>query len=65
MDKMSMIYGALLELQAEIVWDQAIRQFQENRLMEAIDQALKRRDEALFLKLTEQLREIKEAKDSA
>jgi len=56
MEKMSMIYSALLELQAEIVWDEAVDKFQEEKLHQAIDQALLRRDKLSFLKLTGQLR---------
>ena len=58
-DKMSMIYEALLELHAEMVLDEAIRQFQEQKLYEEIDKALLRRDEPSFRMLTEQLKMLK------
>ncbi len=39
-DKMSMIYEALLELHAEMVLDEAIRQFQEQKLYEGNRQGI-------------------------
>ena len=49
MDKMSMIYEALLDLHAEMVLDEAIRDFQVSRLYKEIDVALSERDEQTFL----------------
>lgn len=59
MDKMSMIYEALLELHAEMVLDEAIRHFQVRKLYEEIDDALSRRDETSFRMLTERLKLLK------
>ncbi|GIQ67573.1 IDEAL domain-containing protein [Xylanibacillus composti] len=58
MEKMSMIYDALLSLHAEMVLDQALREFRLRQLYEAIDEALQYGDEATFLKLTDDLRAL-------
>lgn len=39
MKKMSIIYEALLELHAEMVWDKSIRNYREKQLQEEIDRA--------------------------
>jgi uncharacterized protein YpiB (UPF0302 family) len=59
MDKMSMIYEALLELHAEKVLDEAIRRFQEQRLYQEIDDALRTGDQDSFLTLTNELKSLK------
>lgn len=64
MEKMSMIYEALLELHAEMVLDEAIRNFQEKKLYEEIDKALQLRDETAFRLLTDRLRSMKEIREA-
>lgn len=59
MKKMSIIYEALIELHAEMVWDQAIRTYREQKIYEEIDSALKHKDQARFYKLTEELNTLK------
>lgn len=61
MEKMSMIYEALLSYHAELVLDEAIRRFKENRLYEQIDLALQNGDERRFLELTEELKKLQAA----
>lgn len=56
-EKMSMIYEALLSLHAEMVLDEALRSFRIRRLYEQIDRALLSKDQESFLKLTAQLKE--------
>jgi uncharacterized protein YpiB (UPF0302 family) len=58
MEKMSMIYEALLSLHADMVLDESIRSFKEKWLYEQIDLALQRGDERQFLELTEQLKAL-------
>lgn len=58
MDKMSMIYEALLELHAEMVWDEALKRYQITRLYNEIDQALQQRDEEAFIQLSSQLQKL-------
>lgn len=60
MEKMSMIYETLLSLHAELVLDDAIREFKKKRLYEEIDLALQQGDESNFLKLTEELIRIQD-----
>lgn len=64
MNKMSMIYEALLELHAEMVLDDAIREFEERRLYEAIDEALMRKDERSFIALTTKLKSLQTLKQN-
>lgn len=58
MDKMSVIYEALLELHAEKVLDEAIRKFQVQRLYQEIDDALRTGDQESFLSLTTKLKSL-------
>jgi len=55
MDKMSMIYEALLELHAEKILNEAIRKYHAERLYQEIDHALKKGDQVSFLALTNEL----------
>lgn len=64
LNKMSMIYEALLELHAEMVLDDAIREFEERRLYEAIDEALMRKDERSFIALTTKLKSLQTLKQN-
>lgn len=59
MKKMSIIYEALLELHAEMIWDQSIRNYREKQLQEEIDRALLARDQEKFYKLAEELKQLK------
>ena len=56
MEKMSMIYEALLGLHAEMILDAAMREYRVKRLYEDIDRALQNGDQETFLELTGQLR---------
>jgi uncharacterized protein YpiB (UPF0302 family) len=58
MEKMSMIYEALLELHAERVLDEALRRFQIKRLNQEIDFALQQGDQEMFLSLTNELNNL-------
>jgi len=58
MEKMSMIYEALLSLHADMVLDEAIRSFKQKQLYEQIDLALQTGDERQFLELTAQLKAL-------
>lgn len=58
MKKMSIIYDALLELHAEMVWDHSIRNYREKQLQAEIDQALKDRDQEKFIQLTNELNQL-------
>jgi len=58
MEKMSMIYEALLGLHAEMILDAAMREYRVKRLYEEIDRALQNGDQESFLRLTGELREI-------
>lgn len=58
MEKMSMIYEALLELHAERVIVESLHKFQVNKLYEKIDTALLEGDQETFLVLTNELKSI-------
>lgn len=58
MEKMSMIYEALLGLHAEMVLDEALRKHREKMLYEQIDMALLSGDQESFLELTKQLKDL-------
>jgi uncharacterized protein YpiB (UPF0302 family) len=49
---------ALRNLIAELVLEQAIREYKERELYQKIDEALAQGDEALFLVLTSELRKL-------
>lgn len=55
MGKQYVVQHQLMSLIAEIVLDQAIRDYEVNRLYKEIDQALEDRDEERFLQLTDEL----------
>lgn len=55
MGKQYVMHHQLMSLIAEIVLDQAIRDYEVNRLYKEIDQALEDRDEKRFLELTDEL----------
>lgn len=58
MEKMSMIYEALLELHADRVIDESLHKFQVDKLYEEIDDALLNGDQETFLALTNELKSI-------
>jgi uncharacterized protein YpiB (UPF0302 family) len=62
MERQDLVQDTLLGLLAEIVLDQAIRDFRERELYRQIDQALAEGDEAKFLQLTEEWRNLVEQK---
>lgn len=63
MEKMSMIYEALLGLHAEMILDEAMREYKVKRLYEDIDRALQNGDQETFLELTSQLRILLQESD--
>lgn len=60
MEKMSIIYEALLSVQADMVLDEAIHTFREKKLYEQIDLALQNGDQSKFLELTDELKQLRE-----
>ncbi|WP_168119137.1 IDEAL domain-containing protein [Paenibacillus sp. HB172176] len=58
MDKTKVTYEAMLGLVAELVLDEAVRNFQRDQLNHAIDEALAAGDEDIFYRLTQQLNEL-------
>ncbi|OGX68472.1 MAG: IDEAL domain-containing protein [Paenibacillus sp. RIFOXYA1_FULL_44_5] len=52
-------YMAMLSLTAEMVLDQAIRNYREQMLYQKIDCALAKGDEASFISLTNELKLLK------
>lgn len=55
MEKQNLVRDTLLELVAELILDQSIRDFNKQRLYEEIDKALSIGDKETFIKLTDQL----------
>jgi uncharacterized protein YpiB (UPF0302 family) len=58
MDKIVPSHDNLRSLFAELILDQAIREFREKELYREIDQALADGDQAMFLLLTHELRSL-------
>lgn len=58
MDKMVPANEALRHLMAELILDNAIREYRERELYREIDMALAQGDEAAFLTLTSELRSL-------
>ncbi len=58
MDKIVPSHDNLRSLLAELILDQAIREFREKELYREIDQALADGDQAMFLLLTQELRSL-------
>ncbi|MNI05480.1 hypothetical protein D3C73_584340 [compost metagenome] len=58
MGKMNVSSHALLAVIAEIVWDESLRKHREQHLYKEIDSALSKKDQALFLTLTSELKRI-------
>ncbi len=59
MEKMSMIYEALLELQAEKILDESLKKYHLRRIYDEIDFALEQGDQETFLALTNKLKSMK------
>lgn len=57
-DKMNIQYEAMLGLTAELILDEAIRNYQRDKLQRAIDEALASGDEEQFYELTKKLQEL-------
>lgn len=58
MERQNLVKDNLLELLAELVLDQAIRDFNKKKLYEAIDAALMKGDKENFIELTNQLNDL-------
>lgn len=53
-------YAAMLGLTAEMVLDEAVKRYKQNKLYDDIDRALACGDETAFLSLTEQLKQMED-----
>lgn len=62
MRKTYAVNQAMLSLFAELVLDEAIRNFREQRLYKEIDRALAIKDESYFLELTRELKNLQKMK---
>lgn len=58
MERMNTPYTAMISLYAEMVLDEAMRKFREERLYREIDSALAHGDENTFLVLTNELKQL-------
>lgn len=61
MEKHDLVQDHLLSLFAEMLLDQAVKDFEKKRLYEQIDDALAKRDVETFLQLSKQWKEILES----
>jgi uncharacterized protein YpiB (UPF0302 family) len=61
MEKHDLVHDHLLSLFAEMLLDQAVKEFQQRELYKKIDHALEVRDEQAFLQLSEQCIKILES----
>ncbi|HIW35236.1 MAG TPA: IDEAL domain-containing protein [Candidatus Paenibacillus intestinavium] len=59
MDKMNVKYEVMLALTAEMILDDALKNYQRNKLETKIDEALATGDEHLFYELSTQLKQLK------
>jgi len=57
-DKMNIQYEAMLGLTAELILDDALRNYKRNQLQKSIDEALASGDEQMFYQLTQELQEL-------
>ncbi len=57
MDNLKVVYEAMLGLSAEMVLDEALRNFALNKLNAAIDEALEAGDEVKFYELVKRRKE--------
>jgi uncharacterized protein YpiB (UPF0302 family) len=60
MKRYDLVQDHLLSLCAEMILDRAVQEFKQQELYEQIDHALATRDEATFLQLSEQWKELLE-----
>ena len=58
MGKMNTMNQAMLSLMAELILDESIRKYKEERLYKEIDRALAQKDESSFLTLTNELKTL-------
>lgn len=58
MEKHDVVHDQLLSLMAEIVLDEAVRNFRKRHLYQEIDEALESGDEIRFMKLTKEWKEL-------
>jgi uncharacterized protein YpiB (UPF0302 family) len=58
MGKMNTMNQAVLSLMAELILDESIRKYKEERLYKEIDRALAQKDENSFLTLTNELKTL-------
>jgi uncharacterized protein YpiB (UPF0302 family) len=58
MEKQDVVHGTLLGLLAEMILDEAVRDFKEQKLYREIDEALALGDEMKFIKLTDELKKL-------
>ncbi len=59
MEKMDVSYFAMLSMTAEMVLDEAVQKFNEQRLQMEIDRALEQGDKVRFYSLTNELKKLK------
>jgi uncharacterized protein YpiB (UPF0302 family) len=60
MERQDLVQDQLLSLFAEMLLDQAVRQFQKKQLYAKIDESLENQDKDTFLKLSQELRKLLE-----
>jgi uncharacterized protein YpiB (UPF0302 family) len=60
MEKQDLVKHSMLGLLAEMILDDAVKEFQRKQLYGQIDQALESRDEQAFLQLCQQLKQLSE-----
>jgi uncharacterized protein YpiB (UPF0302 family) len=58
MEKQDVVHGTVLGLLAEMVLDEALRNFRKKKLYTQIDEALKLGDQNKFMELTNELKEL-------
>jgi uncharacterized protein YpiB (UPF0302 family) len=58
MEKQVPVYETLRNLMAELILDEAIREYRQKELYREIDMALEQGDEEAFLALTNELRSL-------
>jgi len=64
MGKTHVVHPAVISLMAELILDESLRKFQEERLYQKIDTALENKDQTTFLKLTSELKRLKSFRTS-
>jgi uncharacterized protein YpiB (UPF0302 family) len=59
MEKQDVVHETVLGLLAEMVWEEAIRSYREQRIYAEIDHTLQVGDEKKFMELTQELKQLK------